>query len=69
MSAACGLCERDPAEGFATINGERYCHGDVYPTCYMLACWGGSGAFHMLSPELPSRLPSMAALPLKETGQ
>ena len=33
---ACGLCGRDPAEGFAAINGVRYCHGDGEAlTCYM----------------------------------
>lgn len=34
---ACALCVRDPAAGFATINDERYCHGDFDPdpTCYM----------------------------------
>lgn len=38
MSAqVCGLCGRDPAAGFATINDVRYCHGDddPEPTCYM----------------------------------
>ena len=36
-SAACGLCGRDPAAGFATVNDVRYCHGDddPEPTCYM----------------------------------
>lgn len=40
-SKACVLCGRDPAAGFATINGERYCHGDVdpEPTCYMEATY------------------------------
>lgn len=40
MSAeACGLCGKDPAEGFATVDDVRYCHGDFTPdpTCYMAA--------------------------------
>lgn len=34
----CALCDRDPALGFASIDGEWYCHGDWQPdpTCYML---------------------------------
>ena len=38
---ACALCGRDPAAGFATIDGERYCHGDddPDPTCYMRGQW------------------------------
>ncbi len=36
---ACGLCGKDPAEGFASIDGVRYCHGDCdpEPTCYVRA--------------------------------
>lgn len=36
---ACGLCDKDPAEGFASVNGVFYCHGDddPEPTCYMRA--------------------------------
>lgn len=36
---ACALCGREPATGFATIGGLRYCHGDFdpAPTCYMRA--------------------------------
>ena len=36
---ACGLCGRDPAAGFAGVDGVRYCHGDFDPdpTCYMKA--------------------------------
>jgi hypothetical protein len=31
----CGRCGKDPAEGFASIDGVRYCHGDAEsPTCY-----------------------------------
>lgn len=39
MSVACGLCGRDPAAGFAVVDGRRYCHGDfdAGPTCYMRA--------------------------------
>ncbi len=34
----CARCGKDPVEGFAELNGERYCHGDtVGPTCYMEA--------------------------------
>lgn len=29
----CARCGRE-AEGFATINNERYCHGDKKPSCY-----------------------------------
>lgn len=34
---ACGLCGKDPAAGFASIDDVRYCHGDddPEPTCYM----------------------------------
>ena len=34
--AICGGCGKDPAEGFATVNDVRYCHGDndPTPTCY-----------------------------------
>lgn len=33
----CGLCGRDPAAGFASIDDVFYCHGDddEVPTCYM----------------------------------
>lgn len=33
----CGLCGKDPAAGFASINDTFYCHGDFdpEPTCYM----------------------------------
>lgn len=33
----CAYCGKDPAEGFATIDGVRFCHGDWEPdpTCYM----------------------------------
>lgn len=36
---ACGLCGKDPAEGFAMLGDVRYCHGDWTPdpTCYMRA--------------------------------
>lgn len=36
---ACGLCGKDPAEGWAKIGDVRYCHGDYDPdpTCYMRA--------------------------------
>lgn len=35
----CGRCGKNPAEGFASINDEWFCHdGDgIEPTCYMLA--------------------------------
>jgi hypothetical protein len=46
----CGLCGKDPAEGFAMIGDIRYCHGDSSnvlsfltmvdkPTCYMKQTW------------------------------
>ncbi len=36
--ATCGRCGRNPAAGFAGINGTRYCHGDESgETCYMFA--------------------------------
>jgi hypothetical protein len=40
-STACPECGRDPAAGMATINEQRYCHGDddPTPTCYTRACW------------------------------
>jgi hypothetical protein len=43
MNAAepiCGRCGR-PAEGLASIDGVRYCHGDTNPawTCYMTASY------------------------------
>lgn len=33
------MCGKDPAEGFAGVDGERFCHGDFddSPTCYMRA--------------------------------
>jgi hypothetical protein len=33
----CAACGKNPAVGFASINGEWYCHGDWEPdpTCYM----------------------------------
>lgn len=36
----CARCGKDPAEGFAMINDEYFCHGD-FPgtTCYELAQW------------------------------
>lgn len=35
----CARCGK-PAEGFATIGDDRYCHGDgPGPTCYMLQQW------------------------------
>lgn len=41
MSAQrCGLCGKDPAEGFASVNGVRFCHGDDDDTtCYMEDTW------------------------------
>lgn len=38
---ACGLCFKDPAEGYASIGDLRFCHGDddPEPTCYMRAQW------------------------------
>jgi hypothetical protein len=35
----CGHCGENPARGFASVNDEWYCHGDLDPdpTCYMLA--------------------------------
>ena len=39
--AKCGLCG-NKATGLASINGQRYCHGDAdtEPTCYEKAQWG-----------------------------
>lgn len=38
MSAtACGLCGADPAEGMASIDDTRYCHGDEGTTCFTVA--------------------------------
>lgn len=36
---ACALCGKDPASGYAGVDGQRYCHGDndPEPTCYMQA--------------------------------
>ena len=34
---ACVRCGLNPAEGFATIDGERYCHPDEGRSCYELA--------------------------------
>lgn len=39
MTTRCAHCGKDPAEGLATIDDERYCHGDWQesPTCYEIA--------------------------------
>lgn len=40
----CASCGK-PAQGFATIDDQRYCHGDgERPTCYMQEMWERSGA-------------------------
>ncbi len=31
----CEHCGLDPARGFAEIEGKRYCHEGVDPTCFM----------------------------------
>jgi predicted RNase H-like nuclease (RuvC/YqgF family) len=40
MTEACTRCGRDPAPGYAYIDGRRYCHEDPQPTCYMRALRG-----------------------------
>lgn len=37
--ARCGEVITDDSE--AKIGDDRYCHGDVRPTCYELASWAG----------------------------
>ena len=38
----CVVCGKDPAEGYASINDEFYCHGDTLETtCYMAASCDG----------------------------
>lgn len=38
MSARkCGACGKDPAAGFASVNGVFFCHEDDGTTCYMEA--------------------------------
>ena len=34
VPTTCAACGK-PAEGFAMINGERFCHPDEGPSCYM----------------------------------
>ena len=34
VPTTCAACGR-PAEGFALINDERFCHPDEGPSCYM----------------------------------
>ena len=36
MTTRCAHCGKNPAEGLATIDDVRYCHGDWQPspTCY-----------------------------------
>lgn len=38
----CARCGKDPAEGFAMIGDDRYCHESERPSCYELAQWGDS---------------------------
>lgn len=43
----CGLCGK-PATGLASINEQRYCHGDEFssaPSCYMRASWAMSDGY------------------------
>lgn len=50
----CARCGK-PAQGYATIGDERYCHGDQeQPTCYMREQWeqGRDSLKAMLPPEL-----------------
>lgn len=39
----CVVCGKNPAEGWAWIGDDRYCHGDDdrEPTCYMRGQWAG----------------------------
>lgn len=39
----CARCG-EPAQGYANIDSERYCHGDQErPTCYMRELWDRAG--------------------------
>ena len=41
MSELCARCGQ-VAQGFAMINGKRYCHPDAGPDCYHIeSVWGG----------------------------
>lgn len=46
MSPICGYCDEE-AQGYATINGVRYCHASGHQDCYQLAqnerSWGSEG--------------------------
>ena len=43
LDEKCARCQRDPAEGYATIDDKRYCHGTSSPpSCYMLTSWNRS---------------------------
>ena len=53
----CKLCGASPADGFASINDDRYCHGDdPGSTCYERAVRGGSEAdpFSRIVSAMPS---------------
>lgn len=47
---ACARCGKDPAEGWATINGQRYCHGEERPSCYERALWEQAGTSSLAAP-------------------
>ena len=38
----CARCGK-PAEGVATINDDRLCHGEQRPSCYELESWVRAG--------------------------
>lgn len=38
LSPSCGRCGK-PAQGYAMIDGKRYCHEAAGATCYMKASW------------------------------
>lgn len=48
MSDQCKLCGKDPADGHAYIDEDRYCHGDVPTkcTCYEVEVWERQSARH-----------------------
>lgn len=45
MPTACARCGKDPADGLATINDDRYCHGEETPSCYEIAQQTRDNAF------------------------
>lgn len=35
MAQPCVVCGKSPAEGWAFVNGDRYCHPDKGDSCYV----------------------------------